>query len=179
MRIIANITCALFMVLTLLGLSPETKGGTSVSFQFKPYIKVVNEKGKSTTLTADQIAKLPRVTMKVKDTSGAEVSYEGVALDELLKAADVALGSKLKGPLQQNCLLVEAADGYKVVFSLPEVDPTLSGKTVLFADKKDGKLLDEGEGPFRFVVPHETMHMRWIRQVISISVTPVGPPKAK
>jgi hypothetical protein len=76
-----------------------------------------------------------------------------------------------------NYLLVEAKDGYRVIFALPEVDPTMSDNLVLFADTKDGKALDDKEGPYRIVVPHEKHHPRWIRQVIRISERSAPPAK--
>ena len=82
-------------------------------------LKVENEKGKETTFTAEAIAKLPRQTLKVKDHKGNPATYEGVLLADVLRSAGVTLGKDLKGPLLANYLLVEAADGYRVVFALP------------------------------------------------------------
>ena len=137
-------------------------------------LAVVNEKGKATNFTADQFAKLPRRTLKATDHGGIEATYEGVRLSDLLKAAEVTLGKQLKGPLVANCLLVEAADGYRAVFSIPEVDPELSDNIVVLADKKDGKALDAKEGPYRLIVPRDKLFMRWVRQVTAISVQPVA-----
>jgi hypothetical protein len=135
---------------------------------------IANEKGKATNFSADQFAKLPRRKLKVKDHGGIEATYEGVPLGDLLKAGDVTLGKQLKGALVANCLLVEAADGYRAVFSLPEVDPELSDNVVVLADKKDGKPLDVKEGPYRLIVPRDKLFMRWVRQVTAISVQPVA-----
>ena len=48
-------------------------------------------------------------------------------------------------------LLVEAADGYKAIFTLAEIDPAFASREVILADKRDGKPLDAREGPFRMV----------------------------
>jgi DMSO/TMAO reductase YedYZ molybdopterin-dependent catalytic subunit len=140
----------------------------------KQMLTVVNEKGKATNFSADQLAKLPRRSLKATDHGGIDATYEGVPLSEMLKAAEVTIGKQLKGALVANCLLVEAADGYRAVFSLPEVDPELSDNIVLLADKKDGKALDAKEGPYRLIVPREKLFMRWVRQVTAISVQPVA-----
>jgi hypothetical protein len=134
----------------------------------------INEMGKTIRFTAAALATLPRQTVKATDHAGKWATYEGVALAEVLRAARVTLGKDLKGPLLANCLLVEAADHYKVVFSLPEVDPDLTDHVVLLADKKDGKPLDAKEGPYRLVVPHDKRHMRWVRQVTRLSVQGVA-----
>jgi hypothetical protein len=67
-------------------------------------------------------------------------------------------------------LVVEAADGYRVVFALPELDPACSNQMILLADRRDGKPLDSMDGPLRIVVPAEKRHSRWVRQVIALKV---------
>jgi len=133
-------------------------------------LTLVNESGTVTVLSAKEFAKLPRQSLKAKDHSGAPAEYEGVTLAEVLQTAKVALGKDLKGPLLANCLLVEAADGYRVTFALPEVDPSMTDNLVLLADRKDGKPLDAKEAPYRLVVPQDKKYSRWVRQVTRISV---------
>jgi DMSO/TMAO reductase YedYZ molybdopterin-dependent catalytic subunit len=141
-------------------------------------LKVENEKGKETTFTAEAIAKLPRQTLKVKDHKGNPATYEGVPLADVLRSANVTLGKDLKGPLLANFLLVEAADGYRVVFALPEVDPDLTDKIVLLADRKDGKPLAADDGPYKIIAPGDKRNMRWVKRVTRISVRS-GAPAAK
>jgi DMSO/TMAO reductase YedYZ molybdopterin-dependent catalytic subunit len=135
-------------------------------------LTVVNDSGKVTILSAQQFAKLPRQTVKAKDHSGMLATYEGVSLAEILREAGVTLGKDLKGPHLADYLLVRAADGYRVVFSLPEIDPAMTDKLALVADRKDGKLLDARNGPYRLVVPHDKGFSRWVRQVVEITVHP-------
>jgi hypothetical protein len=133
-------------------------------------LTVINEKGKATAFSAPALAKLPRHSLKVTDPSGTPVTYDGVTLAEVLRAAGVTLGKDLKGPLLANCLVVQASDGYRVVFSLPEIDPDSTDHVVLLANRKDGKPLDAREGPYRLVVPHDKRHARWVRQVTRFAV---------
>lgn len=67
-------------------------------------------------------------------------------------------------------LLVEAADNYHAVFSLPELDDTYTDKVVILADMQDGKPLDAKNGPWQIVVPDEKKHARWVRQVTALKV---------
>ena len=67
-------------------------------------------------------------------------------------------------------LLLEAQDGYQVLFTPPELDALFTDKVVLLADRRDGKPLSEKEGPLRIVVPEEKRQARWIRHVKSIAV---------
>jgi hypothetical protein len=142
-------------------------------------LKVENEAGKEMVLPPQALAKLPRLSVKVKDHRGNPATYEGVALGEVLRSAGVALGKDLRGPLLANCLLVEAADGYRVAFALPEVDPDLTDKVVLLADRKGGKPLDAKEGPYRLVVPDDKRNMRWVKQVVRLSIRGPAPSAGK
>jgi hypothetical protein len=76
----------------------------------------------------------------------------------------------LRGKKLATYLVVEAADGYRVVFALPELDPAYTDKVVLLADRRDGQPLSEKEGKLRIVVPDEKRQTRWARQVISLTV---------
>jgi hypothetical protein len=68
-------------------------------------------------------------------------------------------------------LLVEAADGYKVVYALAEIDPAFASREIILADKRDGKPLDAKEGPFRIVAPGDKRPARWARQITTLRVT--------
>lgn len=138
-------------------------------------LKVETAAGKEIVLSPDALAKLPRQSVRVKDRRANPATYEGVALGDVLRSAGVTLGKDLRGPRLANCLLVEAGDGYRVVFALPEVDPDMTGKVVLLADRKDGKPLNAEEGPFRVVVPDEKRNTRWVKQVSRISVRGTAP----
>jgi DMSO/TMAO reductase YedYZ molybdopterin-dependent catalytic subunit len=120
--------------------------------------------------TADELAGLPRQTVRAKDHSGVESDFEGVSLHDVLKRSGVAFGVDLRGPELANYLVVEAADGYRAVFALPELDPASSDRIILLADRRDGKPLDAREGPLRIVVPGEKRHSRWVRQVVTLRV---------
>ena len=125
-------------------------------------------------LSAAEITKLPRTTVRARDHGGNESTFEGVALFEFLKLAGVPLGEKLKGKAVSNYLVVDASDGYRAVFAIPELDPAFTDLVVLLADKRDGKPLSEAEGPLRIVVPHEKRQARWVRQVTSLTILRAG-----
>jgi DMSO/TMAO reductase YedYZ molybdopterin-dependent catalytic subunit len=89
---------------------------------------------------------------------------------EVLRFAGVPFDGHLRGPRVANYVLIEAADGYRAVFSLAEIDPSMTDKVVLLADRQDGKPLPESAGPYRVVVPDDKVHSRWVRQVTRITV---------
>jgi len=120
--------------------------------------------------TLDDLTTLPRREVRARDRDGTEATFAGVALVDLLRLAGVPLGEKLRGSNMALYLLVEAADGYRVVFALPELDPAFTERVVLLADHRDGQLLATTEGPLRLVVPDEKRQARWVRQVGSCTV---------
>ena len=68
------------------------------------------------------------------------------------------------------CVIAEADDGYRVVFSLAELDSGIIESEVIVADTMDGAPLPEKLGPFRLVVPCEKRPARWVRMLKSITV---------
>jgi hypothetical protein len=108
--------------------------------------------------------------LTVTDDKGASVTYEGVSAVELLRRAGAPLGKQLKGPRLRLYVIVEASDGYQVVFALPEFDPDFTDRVILLADRRDGHALASPEGPFRLIVAGEKRHARWVREVTSLDV---------
>ena len=134
-------------------------------------LQITRADGTSTSLTAAQIAALPHVTINTKDHD-TPAQCDGVPLAEILKLAGVETG-KMKGPQMTEALLLEAADGYKVAFALAELDPDFSDRQIILADKRDGKPLDDKQGPWRIVAPGDKRPARWIRQVTSFKIVAV------
>jgi hypothetical protein len=135
-------------------------------------LQIIDAEGRSSTLTAAQITGSPHVTVSVEDHD-VSARFEGVAVATLLSRAGIQLGDKLRGPRMTDVLLVEAADGYKVVFALAEVDPAFATREIILADKRDGKPLDTKEGPLRIVSPGDRRAARWVRQVTVLRIIAV------
>lgn len=66
--------------------------------------------------------------------------------------------------------LAEARDGYRVLFSLAELAPSLGNQRVLLVDRVDGEALSAEDGPWRLVMPGEAHPTRWARQVVTLRV---------
>ena len=130
---------ALLVFVFALGLTLQT---TLAAFQ---QLTVQIETGKQTVLTRADIEALPRVKVTTA-ASGVSTTFEGVPLRAVLEKAGVGFGETLKGKRMASCLLVEAADDYRVVIALPEVDPRFTDKQVILAFSRDGKPLDDKEG---------------------------------
>jgi DMSO/TMAO reductase YedYZ molybdopterin-dependent catalytic subunit len=140
------------------------------SAQPKPSFRVEGEVLKPRTLTQDDLLKWKTTQVTGKDHDGKEHVFKGVRLVDVLDSAGVTLGGKLRGANLTKYVLVKAADGYQVIFSLPEIDPEFTNQTVLLAYEVDGHPLPKGEGPFRMVVPSDQKQARWIRELTTIKV---------
>jgi len=108
--------------------------------------------------------------VRAKDHNGKESVFEGIALVELLKLSGVQFGEALRGKKLQEFLVVEAADGYRAVFALPELDPAFNNRTIILADRRDGVKLADKEGPWQIIVPGEKRQARWVRQVVALTI---------
>jgi DMSO/TMAO reductase YedYZ molybdopterin-dependent catalytic subunit len=138
-------------------------------------IKVSGDVTTPLELTAADLKALPRTKVPVENTTSKKTQvYEGVLVEDLLKKAGAPLGSHLSGPAMASYVLVEAADNYRVIFSLAELDSGFLDSNVLLADTLDGGPLAPEQGPFKLVAPHEKRPARWVKMVKSITVVQVG-----
>ncbi|MDP9112662.1 MAG: molybdopterin-dependent oxidoreductase [Acidobacteriota bacterium] len=135
-------------------------------------VQVTGAVKQALTLAADDLAKMPRATVKTM-SNGMETVYEGVWLHEILKRAGVPQGSELRGKALASYVLAEAQDGYQVVFSLGEVDPAFIDNEILLADTANGKPLFGAQGRFRLVVPKDKPGARSVRMLNKLEVVQV------
>ncbi len=90
-------------------------------------------------LTLADLKNMPRKKLTVVNPHDKKTeAYEGVLVEELLRKAGVAEGENLRGPSMATYVLAEAADGYRVVFSLAELDSGILESEVIVADTMDG-----------------------------------------
>jgi DMSO/TMAO reductase YedYZ molybdopterin-dependent catalytic subunit len=121
------------------------------------------------TLTAEDLAKMPRATATLT-ADGNTTTYEGVLLYDILVKAGWQFGRGMTGKPMASYVLATGKDGYQVVFALAEIDPMFGGAKVLIADKADGAALPGRELPFRVVAPGDKMHARSIYSLVKIEV---------
>jgi DMSO/TMAO reductase YedYZ molybdopterin-dependent catalytic subunit len=130
------------------------------------------------TLSVAELEKMPQTTLSVVNPHShkAEV-YKGVSLDALLVKAGVPQGEAIRGKWIATCVVASAADGYRVVFSLPELDPGFLDSDVLVADQLNGAPIGADEGPLKLVAPRDKRPARWIRMLKSITVVRLPEPQ--
>jgi hypothetical protein len=136
-------------------------------------LTIQTDSGKQVVLSRADLEALPRIKVTASEHSSGPVTFEGVSLKSVLEKAGVSFGEAMKGPRLANCLLVEAADGYRVVIALPELDPAFTDKQTALVFLRDGKPLGEKEGPYRIVIPDDKRMARWVRQVTALKIIEV------
>ena len=128
-------------------------------------------------LTVADLKNMPRKTLTVVNPHNKkQENYEGVPLEELLRRAGVPQGQQLKGPSMATYVIAAADDGYRVVFSLAELDSGILDSEVIVADTMDSAPLAAKDGPFRIVAPREKRPARWVRMLKSITVVTAPAP---
>jgi DMSO/TMAO reductase YedYZ molybdopterin-dependent catalytic subunit len=149
----------------------------SILAQSTPAIARLAIKGdveKPLSLALEDLRQMPHKTLKVTNLRDKkEETYEGVLVTELLKRAGVPLGAQLRGAAMATYVQADAADGYRVIFSLAELDSDFQDSDVIVADTLDGKALDDKTGPFRLVAPHDKRPARWVRMLQSLTVVQI------
>jgi len=152
-------------------LSAQESGKVSVAT-----LKIDGSVATPLTLSIADLKKFPRKTLTVTNPHDKKTeNYEGVLVEDLLKKAGVPQGEHLRGQSLATCVVFKAEDGYRVVFSIAELDSGILDSDVIVADTLDGAAIPAKVGPLRLVAPHEKRPARWVRMLQQITVTPVIP----
>ena len=130
--------------------------------------------GTARAVPETSLRRLPRDSVRMTFHDQAPVLYQGVSLADVLREVGVRTDS-LRGPALATRLVVEAADGYRVVLALADLDPSLGGRRILLADRVDGKPLPADEAPWRLIVAGDQRPARSARQIVTIKV--LGEPR--
>src|SRR5215470_3294196 len=134
-------------------------------------LKIDGAVGAPLTLTIDDLKKMPRKTLTVTNPHDRKQEvYEGVLVEELLKRAGVPQGEHLRGQSLASYVVFKAEDGYRVVFSIAELDSGILDSDVIVADTVDGGAISGKAGPFGLVAPHDKRPARWVRMLKEITV---------
>lgn len=118
------------------------------------------------------LAGLPRQPAQLV-AHGKTIACEGVALTALLARAGVPAGEALRGPALASVVIATGKDGYRILFSLAEIDAKLGNKPVFVVDRCAGAPIAAEDGPLRLVVPGEARAARSVRQLVALRVAAV------
>ncbi|MDO9487365.1 MAG: hypothetical protein Q7J32_03250 [Sphingomonadaceae bacterium] len=122
---------------------------------------------------AAALGALPQASAGI-DSHGQKLDCRGVWLADLLAKAGAPAGEKLRGPALAGTVTAVAKDGYRVTFSLGEIDRSLGKAPVLVATQCNGAALGE-DGPFRLVVGGDSRPARSVRMIEKLLVSVEAP----
>jgi hypothetical protein len=138
-------------------------------------LTIRTDDGKTLTLSTDDLAALPHKTVVAfNEHSNAKETYSGVPLSTLLAKVGVPQGDQVRGGIFLIGVVAEGTDGYKVLYSLAEIDPAIHVGDVIVADTLDGQKLG-ADGAFKLVSTEDKRPARWVRNLSAISVIHVKP----
>ncbi|WP_428331398.1 molybdopterin-dependent oxidoreductase [Mucilaginibacter sp.] len=158
------------MIIALFGLIIKPSQTQAQTAEKQASVKVTGEVITPLDLKLADLTQFKQTEVIRKDKDGNDHKYSGVVLSDILAKAGVTLGKDLRGKNLTKYILIEAIDGYQVVFALAELDKDFTNRTIILANQIDGKPLAATEGPFRIIVQDEKKPARCIKQVISIKV---------
>jgi hypothetical protein len=167
---------ALFLLMVLAGTSmgrrPDGTGTVYAAQDATSEPSVLKVEGATPTpltLTAEDMAKMPRTTATLASDGGTD-TYEGVLLYDILVRAGWQFGHMPAGKGAAVSILATGKDGFQAVFSIGEIDPQLAGEKVIVADKLNGQPLPDRYKPFRIVCPQDKKHARSIYSLVKLEV---------
>ncbi|HKX32003.1 MAG TPA: hypothetical protein VJ302_30225, partial [Blastocatellia bacterium] len=85
----------LFILFSAAVMAPAQSGPSAPSARAS--LRISGEVERQLNLSGDELAKLPRRTLRAKDHHGQESEFEGVPLVEVLQLAGVEFGEGLRG----------------------------------------------------------------------------------
>ncbi|CAN0451473.1 unnamed protein product, partial [Phaeothamnion confervicola] len=130
------------------------------------------------TLSVEELKALPVESVDVTFTASGKAedhSFTGTSLLGVLEHIGLPFPEGKKNPLLQTYLIVTANDGYQVVISGGELDPSFGNVPMLLAWEQDGAALADADGPVRLVVPGDTKGGRYVHGIVSIEVLNLDP----
>lgn len=126
--------------------------------------------GGVTVLDAGALARLDQQDLALDD-HGTQALYRGVPLVEIARLGGAPTCDAMRGAdALSTVLVIRAADGYRVVLPVSDVDPSVREDGAILALTKDGRPLEAHEGPLRTIVGGGVRPARSARQVIAIEV---------
>lgn len=134
-----------------------------------PALRIERAGRDASVFTVDALRRHSPDTVSFSAHDAPAVRYRAVRVSALLAAAGAPLDSLRIGRAGWVVAAI-ARDGYRVVFSGAELDPTIGPTRAWLAFERDTGPLAADEGPFRLIVPTDAKASRSARQVTTLRV---------
>jgi hypothetical protein len=125
--------------------------------------------GKTEVWTPATLAALPHKTIQVFNAhTKTNQTYSGVPLSDLL--THIGVPADPHGKEMRLYVTAHGSDGYFVVLSAAEVNPSIHPGEVIVADALEGKPIAE-TGPLQLIVSEDKRPARWVHNLVEIRVS--------
>ena len=137
-----------------------------------PQVVVRLADGRLQGFTIAMLERLPAESAPAHLRDGPSFTVTGVSVTTLLRLTGLDLAANLGGAqVVGHALVARAADGYRAVFGLAELDPHFGHPPVLVNwVGADGSALPSRAGPLQLIATGESRPGRWVRQLVSLEV---------
>jgi hypothetical protein len=142
-----------------------------------PSVRIDGAVDRPTSVNTAMLDQRPHVTQTVQYLSGStpqQRSYVGADLWSLLSDQGVQTDPGQRNDTLNRYVLATASDGYRTVFALGELDPSLGnkGSMLAYAEIANGSTTAIGteDGPFRVTAPGDVRGGRYVSQLVGLEV---------
>lgn len=135
----------------------------------RPSLEVQLPSKRTVTLSQAQLRTLASDTVRLVPHHGEPTLYRAATLATVMAAAGVPLDS-LRVGRNAWTIIAEARDGYRVVFSVAEIDPKLGPSHVWLAYETTNGPIAAAEAPYRLIVPTDARLARSVHQLVRLRV---------
>jgi hypothetical protein len=131
---------------------------------------IVNFQGRLTTLTVEDLLKLPQVTVHVHNAHrDRDETYTGPLLSDVLARAGLSGAHENEQTILHSAVVATGTDHYFVLYSCAEVEPAFSSGKVIVAVMKAG-LPDTEGGNIQLINTTDVKPARWVHGLADINV---------
>ncbi|WP_263378350.1 molybdopterin-binding protein [Granulicella paludicola] len=155
---------------------PENKAPMQDSMPMKAPVPpshqvIINFQGHTTTLTVEDLLKMPQVTVHVhNEHRNADESYSGPLLSDVLAKAGLAPSKENQPLILHSAVVATGTDKYYVLYSVAEVEPGFSKGQVIVALMKGNDLPDTEGGAIQIVNTTDAKPARWLHGLTQLNV---------
>lgn len=171
MKLISSAIIGLALSLaSLAAQAPATKASVPPSKQVN-----ITFEGRITTLSIEDLLKLPQVTLHVHNAhSNEDESYTGPLLSDVLARAGLSATRETEPLILHSSVVATGTDHYFVLYSVAEVEPDYSTGKVIVAIRKFDLPNTDG-GVIQIVNTLDTKPARWLHGLANLNVMSVAP----
>jgi hypothetical protein len=133
------------------------------------FLNVVFE-GRTTTLTVEDLLKLPQVTIHVhNEHRNADEEYTGPLVSDVLAKAGLVSSRETQPLILHSTVVATGTDHYFVIYSAAELEPGFTTGQSIIAVMKQGLPNTEG-GMIQIVNANAAKPARWVHGLTSLNV---------